>query len=69
LGKCGKDYLLSLQELKKKIIKKIGISIYDSHEIKKIWKFWKPDLIQVPFNPLDNRILHSGWVDVLRNLK
>jgi aryl-alcohol dehydrogenase-like predicted oxidoreductase len=70
LGKCGKDYLLSLQELKKKkIIKKIGISIYDSHEIKKIWKFWKPDLIQVPFNPLDNRILHSGWVDVLRKFK
>ena len=42
LGKYGKDYLFSLQELKKKrIIKKIGISIYDSHEIKKIWKFWK----------------------------
>ena len=70
LGKCGKDYLLSLQELKKKkIIKKIGISIYDSHEIKKIWKFWKPDLIQVPFNPLDNRILDSGWVDVFRKFK
>ena len=70
LGKCGQDYLLSLQELKKKkIIKKIGISIYDSHEIKKIWKFWKPDLIQVPFNPLDNRILHSGWVDVFRKFK
>jgi aryl-alcohol dehydrogenase-like predicted oxidoreductase len=70
LGKYGKDYLLSLQELKKKkIIKKIGISIYESHEIKKIWKFWKPDLIQVPFNPLDNRILDSGWVDVFRKFK
>jgi aryl-alcohol dehydrogenase-like predicted oxidoreductase len=70
LGKYGKDYLLSLQELKKKkIIKKIGISVYDSHEIKKIWKFWKPDLIQVPFNPLDNRILDSGWVDVFRKFK
>ena len=70
LGKYGKDYLLSLQELKKKkIIKKIGISIYDSHEIKKIWKFWKPDLIQVPFNPLDNRILDSGWFDVFRKFK
>jgi aryl-alcohol dehydrogenase-like predicted oxidoreductase len=70
LGKFGKDYLLSLQELKKKkIIKKIGISIYDSHEIQKIWKFWKPDLIQVPFNPLDNRILDSGWVDVFRKFK
>ena len=70
LGKYGKDYLLSLQELKKKkIVKKIGISIYDPHEIQKVWKFWKPDLIQVPFNPLDNRIVDSGWVDVLRKFK
>jgi hypothetical protein len=70
LGKYGKNYLLSLQELKrKKIIKKIGISVYDSQEIQKIWKFWKPDLIQVPFNPLDNRILDSGWVDILKKFK
>ena len=69
-GKYGKDYLFSLQELKKKrIIKKIGISIYDSQEIKKIWKCWKPDLIQIPFNPLDNRILNSGWVNVLSKFK
>ena len=70
LGKYGKNYLLSLQELKKKkIIKKIGISVYDYQEIKKIWKFWKPDLIQVPFSPLDNRILDSGWVDTLKKFK
>ena len=70
LGKHGKIYLLSLQELKKKkIIKKIGISIYNPQEIKKIWKFWKPDLVQVPFNPLDNRILDSGWVDTLKKFK
>jgi hypothetical protein len=70
LGKHGKNYLLSLQELKrKKIIKKIGISVYEPKEIKKIWKFWKPDLIQVPLNPLDNRILVSGWVDILKKFK
>ena len=70
LGKYGKNYLLSLQELKrKKIIKKIGISIYDLQEIKKIWKFWKPDIVQVPFNPLDNRLLNSGWIDILKKFK
>ena len=70
LGKYGRKYLLDLQELKrKKIIKKIGISIYESREIKIIWKFWKPDLIQVPFNPLDNRILDSGWVNILKKYK
>ena len=70
LGKNGKDYLLSLQELKrKKIIRKIGISVYNPQEIKSIWKFWKPDLIQAPFNPLDNRILDSGWINTLKKFK
>ena len=70
LGKNGGSYLLSLRELKKKkIIKKIGISVYDPQEIKKIWKFWKPDLIQVPFNSLDNRILDSGWINILKKFK
>jgi aryl-alcohol dehydrogenase-like predicted oxidoreductase len=70
LGKNGKDYLLSLQELKrKKIIRKIGVSVYNPQEIKSIWKFWKPDLIQAPFNPLDNRILDSGWINILKKFK
>jgi aryl-alcohol dehydrogenase-like predicted oxidoreductase len=70
LGKHGKNYLFSLQELKRKnIIKKIGISIYEPQEIKKFWKFWKPDLIQVPFNALDNRILVSGWINILKKFK
>jgi aryl-alcohol dehydrogenase-like predicted oxidoreductase len=70
LGKHGKKYLFSLQELKRKnIIKKIGISVYEPQEIKKIWNFWKPDIIQVPLNPIDNRILDSGWVDILKKFK
>jgi aryl-alcohol dehydrogenase-like predicted oxidoreductase len=70
LGETGKSYLYSLQELKrKKIIKKIGISIYDSKELKKIWKFWKPDLVQVPLNLFDNRILNSGWINILKKFK
>jgi len=70
LGESGKSYLYSLQELKrKKIIKKIGISIYDSKEINKIWKFWKPDLVQVPLNLFDNRILNSGWINILKKFK
>jgi aryl-alcohol dehydrogenase-like predicted oxidoreductase len=70
LGKNGINYLFSLQELKRKnIIKKIGISIYEPQEIKKIWKFWKPDIIQVPLNPIDNRILDSGWVNILKKFK
>ena len=70
LGKHGKNYLLSLQELKRKnMIKKIGISVYEPQEIKKIWHLWKPDIIQVPFNPIDNRMLDSGWFNILKKFK
>lgn len=70
LGKYGREYLLSLQDLKrKKIVKKIGISIYNTEEIKKIWNFWKPDIIQVPINPIDNRILDLGWINILKKFK
>ena len=70
LGKYGSTYLRSLKELKKKkIIKKIGVSVYSPQEIKKIWGFWRPDIIQFPFNPLDNRMLSSKWFDVLKKSK
>jgi len=70
LGSRGKEYLRSLQELKKRnIIKKIGISIYDLKEIKKILKFWKPDIVQFPFNIFDNRILNSKWLEILKKLR
>jgi aryl-alcohol dehydrogenase-like predicted oxidoreductase len=70
LGKYGKNYLITLQELKKKkIIKNIGVSIYDPQDIKKIWKFWKPDIVQVPFNIIDNRILETGWLNTLKKFK
>jgi aryl-alcohol dehydrogenase-like predicted oxidoreductase len=70
LGKHGKNYLLSLQELKRKnMIKKIGISVYEPQDIKKIWNLWKPDIIQVPFNPIDNRMLDSGWFNILKKFK
>ena len=70
LGKYGKEYLNCLLEFKKKkIIKKVGVSIYSPNEIKKIWKFWKPDIVQFPFNPLDTRILDSGWIDIFKRFK
>jgi len=70
LGSRGKEYLHSLKHLKKrKIINKIGISIYDPKEIKQVLKFWKPDIVQFPFNVFDNRILNSGWMKILKKFK
>jgi aryl-alcohol dehydrogenase-like predicted oxidoreductase len=70
IGKRGKLYLNCLKELKKKkLIKKIGLSIYNTRDLKKIWKFWKPDIVQAPFNPLDVRLISSGWLKVLKKFK
>ena len=64
------EILLSLKKFKKKkIIKNIGISIYSPDELDKIWKFWKPDIVQVPFNVFDQRINESGWLNRLSKNK
>ena len=70
LGKKGKEFLKELKILKQSgLVKNIGISIYDSKELKKIWKFWKPDLVQIPLNLFDQRILQSSWLNILKKNK
>jgi aryl-alcohol dehydrogenase-like predicted oxidoreductase len=70
LGVKGRLYLKILRELKKRgIIKKIGLSIYNPMELKKVWKFWKPDIVQAPFNIFDQRLLNQGWIKKLKKNK
>lgn len=66
----NKSYLKLLLDLKKKkIIKKIGVSIYSPNDLKIILKIWKPDIVQVPFNIFDQRLIKSGYLDLLKKLK
>ena len=46
-----------LCELKKKIINKIGVSIYDFNKLEKIISKFNIDVIQVPFNIIDRRLI------------
>lgn len=70
LGIRGKKYLKYLYNLKKKkIIKKIGISVYSPDDLEIIWNFWKPEIVQVPFNIFDQRIQISGWINTLKKFK
>jgi len=48
------------------LIQKLGVSIYDPTEIKKILKLLDIDIIQAPLNLIDRRLIRSGW---LRKLK
>ena len=65
--KIGDDFLNEIKKLKKKkLIKNIGISIYDPKELKIVFSKFIPDIIQAPLNVFDARILMSRY---LRNRK
>jgi len=67
IGEKGKIFLSFLRNLKKKkIIKKIGISIYETKELDLAWKIIKPDLVQVPINLVDQRFIQSKWPSKLK---
>lgn len=66
----GKSIFEELQDLKtKKIITKIGVSIYNPSILDDILKIIEIDLVQAPFNIFDQRILSSGWVKKLKENK
>ena len=50
----------------KKIIKKIGLSIYDPAELDKYFDYYNFEVVQFPLNIFDRRIIDSGWLDKLK---
>lgn len=70
LQKDGKYFYEELIKAKKlKIIKKIGVSVYTTNEVKKILKKFKIDVIQVPYNILDTRFINSKLLNFLKKKK
>lgn len=47
-------------------IKKIGISVYSPNEVRRVMKFFKPDLIQFPINVFDQTFLKKNFLFRLR---
>jgi len=69
-GKRGILLINELKKLKKRgIVKKIGISIYNPNELNKVMRIFKPEIIQFPYNVLDQRIETTGWLKKLKSLK
>ena len=54
---------------KKKIIKKIGFSLYTLDELNAILKILKPDMIQIPVNILDQRFLKKNVIKKIKKDK
>jgi aryl-alcohol dehydrogenase-like predicted oxidoreductase len=68
LVRGGDKLLAAMMKLKDKgVVEKIGISVYDSTQVDAVLKKFKPDLIQLPFSVLDQRMLTSGHLELLKN--
>ena len=66
LGVKGGELYIALLKLKKKgMVKKIGVSIYSPEELDLLIPNFDFDIVQSPYNLLDNRMKKSGWMDKL----
>ena len=68
LGTDGPELYRALDSLKEKgLVKKVGVSIYSPNELEALKNDFSFDLIQAPFNLIDQRLLHSGWMKKLKD--
>ena len=67
LSKNGDQIYKTLLEYKRNgKIKKIGISTYNFQELREIIKKFKIDLVQVPFNIINDELYSSGMLRILK---
>ena len=64
--KTGNKIMNQLEKYKKKIIKKIGVSVYSISDLRKVIKKYKIDTVLISLNVFDQRVLEDK---VIKNLK
>jgi aryl-alcohol dehydrogenase-like predicted oxidoreductase len=62
-GEALVDAITDLKE--KKLVRKIGVSVYTAEQIDAVLDRFSIDLIQLPLNVLDQRLIHSGHLQKL----
>lgn len=68
LGTAGKALYEGLQDVREAgLVEKVGISIYVPSELELLLARYRFDLVQAPFNLLDNRLHTSGWLQCLKD--
>jgi len=66
LERDGEQYRLALGRVKASgLALAVGVSIYDPTELDALWSTWRPDIVQVPCNVLDRRLIGTGWLGKL----
>ena len=68
IGSNGVALYKALQTLKENgQVKKVGISIYSPSELAVLMPRYRFDLVQAPFNLVDQRLYSSGWMQRLKD--
>ncbi|MDP3086751.1 MAG: aldo/keto reductase [Methylotenera sp.] len=68
LGTNGVALYQALQDLKDNSkVKKVGISIYSPSELDALTQHYRFDLVQAPFNLVDQRLCTTGWMQRLKD--
>jgi pseudaminic acid cytidylyltransferase len=49
------------------LVQKVGVSVYEQNELASIFGKFQIDIIQIPFNIFDRRMLSSGWLQRLNH--
>jgi aryl-alcohol dehydrogenase-like predicted oxidoreductase len=69
LGPHGRQIGKALHRLKDQgLVDKVGVSVYRKEQLDSITTFFIPDLIQVPINVLDQRLIKSGTLKKMKDL-
>jgi len=67
LGPRGQDLYAALSALKRRgLVRATGVSIYDTNELDSLFDHFEFDMVQAPFNILDQRLLRTGWLSLLK---
>ena len=62
-------YNCLLKFKKNKIIKKIGISVYNKNEVDQCLKIFKPDMVQFPLNIFNQEFVQGNYLKKLKKKK
>jgi aryl-alcohol dehydrogenase-like predicted oxidoreductase len=69
LGPQGPQIARALYQLKDQgFVEKVGVSIYKKEQLEAITAFFIPDLIQVPINVLDQRLIKNGTLKKMKDI-
>jgi aryl-alcohol dehydrogenase-like predicted oxidoreductase len=68
LGKDGDRLMAGLESLKEQgLVKKIGASVYDRKQIDSLLNKYSIDILQIPLNIFDQRLLENNYLQTVRN--